>query len=79
MEVISIQVMVDLPKPVDGRYLIHAIGMGVNNTYPHIAFGINNSSSGGAPQEGEQTMVIIICGHIPITLVIGFASHIYLI
>ena len=38
--------------PVDGRYLIHAIGMGVNNTYPHIAFGINNSSSGGGPSRG---------------------------
>ena len=38
--------------PVDGRYLMTAIGMGVNNSTPHIAFGINNSSNGGGPSRG---------------------------
>ena len=38
--------------PVDGRYMMHAIGMGVNNSAPHIAFGINNSSNGGGPSRG---------------------------
>ena len=38
--------------PVDGRYLMHAIGMAVNNSAPHIAFGINNSSNGGGPSRG---------------------------
>ena len=38
--------------PVDGRYLMTAIGMGVNNSAPHIAFGINNSSNGGGPSRG---------------------------
>jgi len=38
--------------PVDGRYLMTAIGMGVNNSNPHIAFGINNSSNGGGPSRG---------------------------
>ena len=65
--------------PVDGRYLMHAIGMGIQNSYPHIAFGINNSSSGGGPSRGGTNYGIMICGHIPITLVIGFASHMYLI
>jgi len=38
--------------PVDGRYFMHAIGMGVNTSSPHIAFGINNSSNGGGPSRG---------------------------
>jgi len=38
--------------PVNGRYLFTAIGMGVQNTAPHIAFGINNSSNGGGPSRG---------------------------
>ena len=38
--------------PVDGRYFFHAIGMGVQTTAPHIAFGINNSSNGGGPSRG---------------------------
>ena len=38
--------------PVDGRYFFHAIGMGVQNSAPHIAFGINNSSNGGGPSRG---------------------------
>ena len=38
--------------PIDGRYLMTAIGMGVPVSNPHIAFGINNSSNGGGPSRG---------------------------
>jgi hypothetical protein len=42
--------------PVTGNYLFQAVGMGVQDSTPHIAFSINGTASGGGGNYGSNNM-----------------------